>query len=45
MNIYETSDMLTATLVRAEHNLRVSNVDFAGVVIGLKKRWKEFYLI
>jgi hypothetical protein len=36
--------MLTATPARTEHNSLVLDVGFAGLVIGLKRRWREFLL-
>jgi hypothetical protein len=36
--------MLTATPVIAERNLLVLDVGFAGLVTGLKRRWREFLL-
>jgi hypothetical protein len=36
--------MLTAIPARTEHNSLVLDVDFAGLVTGLKRRWIEFLL-
>jgi hypothetical protein len=44
MNIYETPNMLTATPVKIEHNSLVLDVGFAGLVTGLRRRWREFLL-
>ena len=36
--------MLTADPVTTEHNTLVLDVDFAGLVTGSKRRWREFLL-
>jgi hypothetical protein len=36
--------MPAATPARTGHNLLVLDADFAGLVTGLKRRWREFLL-
>jgi hypothetical protein len=37
--------MLTAAYVRIEHHLLVLDAVYAGVVTGLKRRWRELLLL